>query len=374
MLERIIENQLLKLKKSNKVILLFGSRRVGKTRLIESLSKRLKEKTLFLNGEDQEVQEIFQRRTIANLKNISGENKILIIDEAQAIPEIGKALKLMIDTQDELTIYATGSSSLDLMNQSGEPLTGRLHIFQLFPMAQMELKQNILEARQNLDERLLYGSYPEVFGLDGLEAKTSYLMQLVQSYLLKDILAYSGIRHSEKIFALLRLIAFQTGMQVSYTELGKQLGLNKATVETYLDILSKVFILYKLPAYSSNPRKEVSKSAKWYFIDNGIRNALINDFRPLSMRNDQGQLWESYILSERIKKLRYTKSNAQLYFWRSYQQQEIDLVELHNGELHAYEIKYNEAKKFKAPSGFRQLYPKVQVEKIDKQNYLDFIV
>jgi len=374
MLERIIENQLLKLKKSNKVILLFGSRRVGKTRLIESLSKRLKEKTLFLNGEDQEVQEIFQRRTIANLKNISGENKILIIDEAQAIPEIGKALKLMIDTQDELTIYATGSSSLDLMNQSGEPLTGRLHIFQLFPMAQMELKQNILEARQNLDERLLYGSYPEVFGLDGLEAKTSYLLQLVQSYLLKDILAYSGIRHSEKIFALLRLIAFQTGMQVSYTELGKQLGLNKATVETYLDILSKVFILYKLPAYSSNPRKEVSKSAKWYFIDNGIRNALINDFRPLSMRNDQGQLWESYILSERIKKLRYTKSNAQLYFWRSYQQQEIDLVELHNGELHAYEIKYNEAKKFKAPSGFRQLYPGVQVEKIDKQNYLDFIV
>jgi len=374
MLERIIENQLLKLKKSNKVILLFGSRRVGKTRLIESLSKRLKEKTLFLNGEDQEVQEIFQRRTIANLKNISGENKILIIDEAQAIPEIGKALKLMIDTQDELTIYATGSSSLDLMNQSGEPLTGRLHIFQLFPMAQMELKQNILEARQNLDERLLYGSYPEVFGLDGLEAKTSYLLQLVQSYLLKDILAYSGIRHSAKIFALLRLIAFQTGMQVSYTELGKQLGLNKATVETYLDILSKVFILYKLPAYSSNPRKEVSKSAKWYFIDNGIRNALINDFRPLSMRNDQGQLWESYILSERIKKLRYTKSNAQLYFWRSYQQQEIDLVELHNGELHAYEIKYNEAKKFKAPSGFRQLYPKVQVEKIDKQNYLDFIV
>jgi predicted AAA+ superfamily ATPase len=374
MLERIIENQLLKLKKSNKVILLFGSRRVGKTRLIESLSKRLKEKTLFLNGEDQEVQEIFQRRTIANLKNISGENKILIIDEAQAIPEIGKALKLMIDTQDELTIYATGSSSLDLMNQSGEPLTGRLHTFQLFPMAQMELKQNILEARQNLDERLIYGSYPEVFGLDGLEAKTSYLMQLVQSYLLKDILAYSGIRHSEKIFALLRLIAFQTGMQVSYTELGKQLGLNKATVETYLDILNKVFILYKLPAYSSNPRKEVSKSAKWYFIDNGIRNALINDFRPLSMRNDQGQLWESYILSERIKKLRYTKSNAQLYFWRSYQQQEIDLVELHNGELHAYEIKYNEAKKFKAPSGFRQLYPKVQVEKIDKQNYLDFIV
>lgn len=374
MLERIIENQLLKLKKSNKVILLYGSRRVGKTRLIESLSKRLKEKTLFLNGEDQEVQEIFQRRTIANLKNISGENKILIIDEAQAIPEIGKALKLMIDTQDELTIYATGSSSLDLMNQSGEPLTGRLHTFQLFPMAQMELKQNILEARQNLDERLIYGSYPEVFGLDGLEAKTSYLLQLVQSYLLKDILAYSGIRHSEKIFALLRLVAFQTGMQVSYTELGKQLGLNKATVETYLDLLNKVFILYKLPAYSSNPRKEVSKSAKWYFIDNGIRNALINDFRPLSMRNDQGQLWESYILSERIKKLRYTKSNAQLYFWRSYQQQEIDLVELHNGELHAYEIKYNEAKKFKAPSGFRQLYPGVQVEKIDKQNYLDFIV
>ena len=370
---RVIENQMLALQKSNKVILLFGTRRVGKTFLMQSIAKKMDGDCLFLNGEDLEVQEIFQRRTEANLKNLTGKTHVLIIDEAQAIPEVGKALKLMVDTQPNLTIYATGSSALDLLNQSGEPLTGRLHSFHLNSIAQLELGQTMLEARQGLDERLVYGSYPEIFQLTDNNSKAAYLGQLIQSYLLKDILAYSGIRLSDKILSLLRLIAYQSGSEVSYAELGTQLGMNKATVESYLDLLSKVFIIYKLPAYSTNARKEITKSAKWYFFDNGIRNAVINDFRPLGLRNDTGVLWESYILSERIKKLRYSGSLAHFYFWRNYQQQEIDCIEFENGELRAYEIKYSSTKKVKTPSGFMQSYPGVEVQQIDRDNYLEFV-
>lgn len=370
---RCIENQMFKLQKCNKVILLFGTRRVGKSFLMQSLAQKMDGEFLLLNGEDLEVQEIFQRRTVANLKNLTGKKNVLIIDEAQAIPEVGKALKLMIDSQPALTIYATGSSALDLLNQSGEPLTGRLHSFLLYPIAQLELGQSTLEARQRLDERLVYGSYPEIFQMEDNNSKAAYLGQLIQSYLLKDILAYSGIRQSSKILSLLRLIAHQVGSEVSYAELGNQLGLNKATVESYLDLLSMVFILYKLPAYSTNARKEITKSAKWFFFDNGIRNAVINDFRPLGLRNDTGILWEGYILSERIKKLRYSGSLAHFYFWRNYQQQEIDWIEFENGELRAFEIKYSSTKKAKTPSGFRQSYPGVEVQQIDKDNYLEFI-
>ena len=371
---RAIENQILALQKSNKVILLFGTRRVGKTFLMQSLVKKMDGDYLLINGEDLEVQEIFQRRTEANLKNITGNIRTLIIDEAQAIPEVGKAMKLMVDTQSELTIYATGSSALDLLNQSGEPLTGRLHSFHLYPIAQLELGQTLLEARQGLDDRLVYGSYPEIFQLTNNNSKSAYLGQLIQSYLLKDILSFSGIRLSDKILSLLRLIAYQTGSEVSYAELGNQLGMNKATVESYLDLMSKVFILYKLPAFSTNARKEISKSAKWYFFDNGIRNAVINDFRPLGLRNDTGILWESYILSERIKKLRYSGSLTNFYFWRNYQQQEIDWIEFENGELRAFEIKYSSAKKAKTPSGFRHSYSGVEVQQIDRDNYLEFIL
>lgn len=374
LIHRVIENQMLALQKSNKVVLLFGTRRVGKTFLMNRLAQKLDGNYLLLNGEDLEVQEVFQRRTVANLKNIVGNYSTLIIDEAQSIPEIGKALKLMIDSQPELTIYATGSSALDLLNQSGEPLTGRMHSFLLYPIAQLELGQSLIEARQNLDERLIYGSYPEVLQATDAASKAAYLGQLIQSYLLKDILAYSGIRLSDKILSLLRLIAHQAGSEVSYTELSNKLGINKATVESYLDLLSKVFILYKLPAYSNNARKEISKSAKWYFFDNGIRNAVINDFRTPGLRSDMGILWESYILSERIKKMRYSNSHAQFYFWRNYQQQEIDWIEFENGELRAFEIKYSTAKKVKTPSGFRQNYPGIDVQKIDRDNYLEFII
>jgi len=370
---RIIEKQLIEKLNSNKVILLYGTRRVGKTFLLQSIIRQYKGKLLFLNGEDMDVQEVFQRRTETNYRGIIGEATLLVIDEAQAIPNIGSALKLMIDTFPQLTILATGSSSLDLVNQSGEPLTGRQLPFFLFPMAQSELGENLLQARQNLEERLIYGAYPEVFHLNGIEEKAAYLQQLVQSYLLKDILAFSGIRHSDKIYALLRMIAFQSGSEVSYSELSNQLGLSKITVEHYLDLLSKVFIVYKLPAYSTNQRNEIAKSVKWYFYDNGVRNAIINDFRPLSMRNDTGQLWEAYIISERIKKNRYNKALTQFFFWRNYQQQEVDLIEFENGQIRAFEIKYTTPKRFKIPNAFKSAYPDAECRVISREDYWEWV-
>jgi predicted AAA+ superfamily ATPase len=268
---------------------------------------------------------------------------------------------------------ATGSSSLDLINKSGEPLTGRQLQFNLYPIAQMELKEDLFAARQQLDERLIFGGYPEIFNIITNTGKGAYLQQLVQSYLLKDILAYSGIKHADKIASLLRLIAFQVGSEVSYQELSNQLGISKITVENYLDLLSKVFIIYKLPSYSSNQRSEVAKSSKWYFFDNGIRNAIINDFRIPSMRNDMGALWENYIISERIKKTTYNHELTRFYFWRNYNQQEIDLIELNNGKISAFEIKMSMAKKIKKPASFNTLYPDADFHFISKENYLEFI-
>lgn len=372
---RAIESQIEKIIGKNKVILVLGTRRVGKTFLIKSIQKKYTDPIIVLNGEDFGIQELLRNRTIANYQRIIGNAKLLIIDEAQEIPEVGKILKLMIDSFDDLTIIATGSSSFDLLNSAGEPLTGRQIQFNLYPFAQLELSkvENFVETTQNLEERLIYGSYPELFQLKSNDEKSGYLQQLVQSYLLKDILAYEGIRQSDKIVKLLRLIAYQVGSEVSYNEIAMQLGISKNTVENYLDLLSKVFIVYKLPAYSTNQRKEVSKTAKWYFFDNGIRNAIINDFRIIALRNDIGALWENYIISERIKKNHYQNENVQHYFWRNYNQQEVDLLEFKDGKLQTFEFKYSNNKRIKIPPAFATAYPKATFERISKDNYLEWI-
>lgn len=359
----------------NKVLLIMGSRRVGKTILVETIKNNYKGQLLVLNAEDFDVQEILKNRSVANYKRIIGNATLLIIDEAQALPEAGAILKLMIDNIPELTIIATGSSSFDLANKTGDPLTGRSLQFYLYPLSQAEIatQEDALETIQNLEERLIFGSYPELFHLPGIQEKTGYLQQLVQSYLLKDILAYEGIRHSDKIVKLLRLIAFQCGAEVSYNELAGQLGISKNTVENYLDLLSKVFIVYKLGAYSTNQRKEVSKSSKWFFYDNGIRNAIVNDFRLLALRNDTGLLWENYLIAERIKKNAYQQKNVQYYFWRNYNQQEVDLIEVENGQPTAFEFKYSPAKKVKKPAAFDAAYPEADFQVISKNNYLDWI-
>lgn len=372
---RAIKIQIQQLLTQNKVLLVLGTRRVGKTYLIKSIQEDYKQATVILNGEDFDVQELLRNRLVANYKRIIGLAKLMILDEAQVIPEIGQVLKLMIDTNPDLTILATGSSSFDLLNKAGEPLTGRQIQFNLYPLAQLELKETetYIETIQNLEERLIYGSYPEIIQFQTDKEKADYLTQLIQSYLLKDILAFEGIRQADKIVRLLRLIAYQISGEVSTNELATQLGISRATVENYLDLLSKVFIIYRLPSYSTNQRKEVSKSSKWYFFDNGIRNAIINDFSAPALRNDMGSLWENYLLAERIKRNSYLKENAQQYFWRNYNQQEVDLIEMKDGKLQAFEFKYSPQKKVKVPAAFATAYPEASFESISRDNYLDWI-
>ena len=375
LINRTIEGQIEQAIGKNKVLLVLGTRRVGKTFLIKAIQRKLQQPAVVLNGEDLKTQEILRDITAANYQLILGTANLLILDEAQAVPNIGRILKFMIDSFPTLTILATGSSSFDLLNMAGEPLTGRRIQFNLYPLSQLELNsiQNYPEAVQHLEERLILGSYPELFQLNSLKEKSDYLLELIQSYLLKDILSFEGIRQSNKILRLLRLIAYQLGSEVSYSELAAQLGMSKNTVENYLDLLSKVFIVYRLPAYSTNHRKEISKGSKWYFFDNGIRNAIINDFSFLSLRKDTGCLWENYLISERIKRNKYLNENVDYFFWRTYSQQEVDLIELRDGKIHAYEFKYSADRKVKIPSSFSAIYPEAGFERIARDNYFAWI-
>lgn len=374
-LQRFIENTLEQKIGSNKVLLLFGTRRVGKTFMVRQLLAATKQKYLLLNGEDLDTQRLLSQRTKSAYNRFLKDIKLLVVDEAQAVPEIGLALKLIIDEFPQLTIIATGSSAFDLSNKTGEPLTGRSYEFRIFPIAQMELSEmeSPLETRHNLDERLVLGSYPELFSITNHEEKIEYLQHLIRSYLLKDILAYEGIRNSSKLLDLLQLLAYQCGHEVSIEELGSTLGMSKNTIDKYIDLLCKVQVIFRLRGYSKNLRKEIVKNSKIYFFDNGIRNALINDFKPISVRNDIGILWENYLLSERIKHNYYLKKVPEYYFWRTYDQQEIDLIEATGTKLAAYEFKWKKMNK-KIPIAFGEAYPKASFEIITQDNYLDFIV
>jgi len=371
---RIIESQIQKQIGKQKVILLYGTRRTGKSTIIENIAAK-EENTLLLQGEDMDVSRLLQNRTVANYKRLTKGKKLIIIDEAQSIPEIGKILKLMIDTIKGITVIATGSSSFDLQNSTGEPLVGRNLVYQLYPIAQVELSaiQDHLTTVHDLEERLIYGSYPELWQLENNGERQNYLKQLVNNYLLKDLLMIENIKGADVLYKLLQMLAFQVGSQVSTVELGNSLQLNRQTVDRYLDLLSKVFIIYPLTGYSNNLRKEVTKSKKWYFFDNGIRNALIANFNPLHQRNDVGQLWEQYFLSERIKFNSYSNYFPQYFFWRTYDGQEIDLLELNNKQqLTALECKWKDDK-IKVPAAFSKAYPKAEFNVINQDNYLDWI-
>ena len=374
-INRAIKNAFLKKMTPNKVLLLLGARRVGKTAFIEHfINDNIKEPVLELNGEDMSTTEILKQRTVENYKRLMGKHTVLIIDEAQKIQDIGQILKLMVDKIEGIKIIATGSSVFDLANQLGEPLTGRKVTFNLYPLAQMEYseEENIVQTKSLLEERLIYGSYPELLKYESYEEKAAYLNELVNSYLLKDILEHDGIKNSAKMINLLRLIAFQIGKEVSLEELGRQLGMSRSSVERYLDLLSKVFVIYKVSGFSRNLRKEITKTSRWYFYDNGIRNTLIANFNPIALRNDIGELWENYLLSERIKYQQYTGMIVNNYFWRTYYQQEIDWIEERGGNLFAYEIKWKD-KKVKVPSAWRDAYPDSEYSVISQDNYLNFI-
>ena len=361
----------------NKVLLLLGARRVGKTELIKKyLEKIPKEEFLHLNGEDIQDATLLKERSVANYKRLLTNIKLLVIDEAQNIPDIGLILKLIVDSIENIKVIATGSSVFDLANNLGEPLVGRKNTIYLFPLAQMEfsLQENSKQTNDNLEKRLLFGGYPELEQYEDWEEKKEYLFEIINAYLLKDILVFDGIKNSNKIFALLRLIAFQVGKEVSLQELGTQLNMSKNTVSNYLDLLTKVFILFKIEGFSKNLRKEITKSSRWYFYDNGIRNAIINNFNRLENRTDVGDLWENYLASERIKKQNYQKIKTTNYFWRTYDQQELDWLEEKADSLAGFEFKWNERKKAKIPTAFSKSYPEATFEVINKQNYLDFII
>ncbi|RYY48519.1 MAG: ATP-binding protein [Chitinophagaceae bacterium] len=373
MYQRILEQTLIKDLSKQKVAILLGARRVGKTSLLRKIFENQAVKKLWLNGEDADTRKILENRSISNFKNLLQDAKLLIIDEAQHIPEIGEVVKLMIDEIIPLHIIITGSSAFDLA-QSGYPLVGRNISRQLFPLAQAEfaLEENLLETRQQLEQRLLYGSYPEVSLLETAAGKQQYLRELVNTYLLKDILEFENIKNAAILKKLLELIAWQAGSEVSENELANTLGISKNTVSRYLDLLEKVFIIYPLTAYSNNLRKEISKGKKWFFYDTGVRNAIIQNFSPLALRQDAGQLWENYCISERKKINSYKQVPVQSFFWRTYDQQEIDLIEVNNGSLHAFEIKSNDGKS-KLPVAFANAYPAAEFSVINQANYLEWI-
>jgi len=358
-----------------KVNVILGVRRCGKTSLIEKFLESYEREYLYLNGDDIQVQELLSSQSISKFKNVFKGYDLLVVDEAQQIPSIGINLKIIIDNIKGLTVLVTGSSLFDLEQKLGEPLTGRKKTFKIFTIAQLELSkhESPLETKANLENRLIYGSYPEVITAENNQERELYLREVVNSYLLKDILVFDGIKNSHKIYKILQLLAFQLGKEVSYDELATQVSMSKNTVEKYLDILEKNFILYKVTSFSNNPRKELSKKKKFYFHDNGIRNMIINNFNPLSLRADQGDLWENYIFYERIKYLEYSENFPNIYFWRTYEQQGIDMVEEKNQALKAFEIKYQEKKNYKFPKFWLDNYPQAENRVISQENYLEFI-
>jgi predicted AAA+ superfamily ATPase len=373
-LVRDISNKIINKLQPNKVIVIYGARRVGKTVLINELLEQLSEPILRLNGEDINVHDRLSRQSIENYKQLLGSYKFLFIDEAQKIQDIGQKLKLMVDEIDGLKIIISGSSSLDIHMKAGEPLTGRKYSFQLFSLSENEYEQieSKTDKMDKLSHRMVFGNYPELLHIPDRESKIDYLNEMVSSYLLKDVLAYENIKNSHKIFNLLRLIAFQIGGEVSLQELGKQLNISKNTVEKYLNLMEKVFILHKVEGYSRNLRKEITKNAKWYFLDNGLRNAVIANFNSLENRNDKGGLWENYIIGERLKFQAYNKISSNNYFWRTYEQQEIDWVEERDGRLFGYEFKWKETI-VKTPSQWVKAYPEASFKVINQNNYLEWL-
>lgn len=372
MYQRVIESVIKRNLSKQKVSIILGARRVGKTRLMQSIASQNKE-VLWLNGEDQDTLDILERRSKSQYQKLLNGIKLLIIDEAQYIPEISLKLKLMIDNIKPLHIIISGSSAFDIGNM-GEPLAGRTLTYQLLPFSQEEWsqKESLLETKQHLEDRLIYGSYPEISQLETHDEKVMYLKELVNTYLLKDILVFEKINNTQKLRDLLKLLAFQMGSEVSLEELGKQLGISKNTISRYLDILSKSFVIFSLSGYSNNLRKEIVKNKKWYFSDAGVRNALINDFNFLSRRNDVGSLWEQYIITERLKFIKNHQKNHELYFWRTYDRQEIDLIETTPDRLYGYEIKWKK-QPFKIPGAMLKNYPEASIHLIHQGNYQEFI-
>lgn len=376
MIDRLLEQGIEHYLFRGRVITLYGPRRVGKTTLVRKILENHKDKrTRYLNCDLQSVQTGLVAQEAETLRAFLGDQELVVLDEAQNIPDVGKVLKILVDTYPEMQIIATGSSSFDLANRTGEPLTGRVYSLRLYPVSLQEVAgssgYSVIEPR--LENLLRFGLYPSVIDLSEEDARFE-LEELVSSYLYKDVLMYIGVKRSRMVSELLRLLALQLGNEVSYPELGATLGIDRRTVISYIDVLEKSFVVFTLGGFSRNLRKEVGKTQKIYFYDVGVRNALLQAFAPLALRNDVGALWENFCIVERIKRNNHTGISANRYFWRTYDQKEIDYIEERDGVLSGFEFKWNPNRTAKIPQEFLDTYPGSTVEQIDRGNYWRFLL
>lgn len=372
MVVRELENIIKKRLNTGKAIVILGARQVGKTTLLKILFGNSNE-VLWLNGDEMDVQSLFSAISATRLKAIFGNNKTVIIDEAQRIHDIGLRMKLITDQIPEVQLVVTGSSAFELANSLNEPLTGRKWEYKLYPISfgEMVKHHGLLEEKRLLSHRMVYGYYPDVINNTGVEKEI--LKQLSDSYLYKDLLLLEQIKKSEGLIKLLQGLALQLGAQVSYNELSQLCGLDAKTVEKYIVLLEQAFIIFRLGSFSRNLRNELKKSRKIYFYDNGIRNALIVNFNQIENRTDTGALWENFLVSERIKYLAYSQKWVNYWYWRTKEQQEIDFIEEADGQLFAYEFKWNPLAKVKKPTSFTQAYPAAQFKVIHRDNFESFL-
>lgn len=370
MIKRILEDKITQKLSTGKAIVLIGPRQVGKTTLIRSILNNTEH--LFLDGDDPTVRNLLTEPNTEQLKSIIGNNKTVFIDEAQRINTIGITLKLIIDQFKDVQLLVSGSSAFELNNQINEPLTGRKWEYNLFPISWEELEKHIgfVKAEQQLELRILYGMYPDVINNPGEEVEI--LKQLANSYLYKDILSFGGIRKPEVLEKLVKALALQIGNEVSSNELSQLIGVDKNTISNYIDLLTKGYIVYRLPSFSRNLRNEIKTNQKIYFYDTGIRNMVIGNFNPLNTRNDKGALWENFLIGERLKRNTYDQSLANSYFWRTKQQQEIDYVEEIAGKIKGYEFKWNPKANVRFPKSFMDTY-NAEVDVINRDNFRTFI-
>lgn len=372
-IKRILQSELSKRVDWKKVIILLGPRQVGKTTLVEELASQLGHDYLLLTGDEFQTVEFLSNPNFEFLKSFIGKHKVIIIDEAQRIPEIGLTLKLMADHFTGIQLIVTGSSSLELASSVNEPLTGRKWEYKIFPISWQELTdwQGLAKALPKLEKLLVFGSYPEIISNTGEEI--ALLQNLSSSYLYKDLLNFKGIRRPELLHKLLQALAWQVGSEVSYNELSRTVQADKSTVSAYIELLEKAFIVFKLNPFSRNLRSEISSSRKIFFIDNGMRNSIIGNYAALSNRNDIGQLWENFLISERQKLLSYNGFYGKTYFWRTTRGQEIDYVEEIDGKIFAFEFKWNPKAKSKFPTSFVESYNPVTTQVIHKDNFWQWL-
>ena len=374
MIKRSIEDTIKDQLHGDRAIIVMGARQVGKTTLLKQVFATDSSDVLWMSGDEPDVRGMFENMTSTRLRSIIGNHRVVIIDEAQRIEDIGVKLKLITDQIPEVQLLATGSSSFELANRIHEPLTGRKWEYKLFPLSFTELvnETNLIEEKRMVPHRMVYGSYPDVVTHPGKEV--AILRELTESYLYKDILEFDRIHKPEKLTKLLQALAYQVGAEVSYNELSQLCGLDAKTVASYISILEQAYIIFRLGSFSRNLRNELKNSRKIYFYDNGIRNALIGNFSQVENRTDTGALFENYAIAERMKRKEYLMDYARSWFWRNTNKQEIDYIEEKDGKIHAYELKWNPKRKASAPLSFRNAYPDADFTVINRDNIEDLLL